>query len=526
MFGLVVWILTGVLVGGFIGWVTNVLVFQMLFGKFRIWRWQVFRCKGLLEKKRPELADKIGSVVSDQLLTPETLIEEFDNDTIKHRLQDEIRLLIGKFVKKDLGTLSQVAGRKYLPALKEAEAKILRELSPVIEKAVLSSECTNWILSQLIKTSRYYAETPIVYVLGTEKIDSFLDRGIRFVSENLGRKDNYLFEQLNDYILTEIRGNQDYLDNRLKVLMRKEGMKLSGSLIDDVIDRFSDWLGSPDNQQKIKANILPVIRSIAGKLADDHKLLALFIDIEKRVRLIVNDNFSEVIEHLRDRLSDRSLRNDLDQAFKDYFPMAVEKFELEAILNSDSFENLAADFSEGLKMQLPKLANNEAVFNQIKVELYKFLERPFSAFIPDWRSQVKGLFSDALDNFKKNLKSQQPSVVYLILESMADDFIENTKIGRLDKKIGDGNIKIFAEHMASLVHPQLLESVPEILNSIEIDSIVKNQINNYSGDELEETIKAVSKNELEIIIRLGGAFGAVTGGVCQLGLYYFQGVIF
>lgn len=67
------------LIGALIGWITNVLAIKLLFRPYRAWRIPLigYEVQGLLSRRREEIARTIGSVVEDELLTPEVLLQSF-----------------------------------------------------------------------------------------------------------------------------------------------------------------------------------------------------------------------------------------------------------------------------------------------------------------------------------------------------------------------------------------------------------------------------------------------------------------
>jgi uncharacterized membrane protein YheB (UPF0754 family) len=65
-----------VLVGGFIGWFTNVLAVKALFRPLRMWRIGPFEFQGLLPKRQKELAERLGETVEENLLNARELADQ------------------------------------------------------------------------------------------------------------------------------------------------------------------------------------------------------------------------------------------------------------------------------------------------------------------------------------------------------------------------------------------------------------------------------------------------------------------
>ncbi|PTL38961.1 hypothetical protein C6Y45_08240 [Alkalicoccus saliphilus] len=87
-----------ILIGGVIGGGTNIVAIRMLFRPYRAWyigKKQVPFTPGLIPKRRGEIADNLGMLVEDHLVTPEgmkeKLAEGFLVEEVEKRLQQAVR---------------------------------------------------------------------------------------------------------------------------------------------------------------------------------------------------------------------------------------------------------------------------------------------------------------------------------------------------------------------------------------------------------------------------------------------------
>ncbi|MBC1792766.1 DUF445 domain-containing protein [Listeria booriae] len=84
-------ILFMVIVGAFIGAATNFIAIRMLFRPFKakyIGKWRVPFTPGVIPKRREELAEKIGEVVAEHLLTNEAVQAKLSEETLREELID------------------------------------------------------------------------------------------------------------------------------------------------------------------------------------------------------------------------------------------------------------------------------------------------------------------------------------------------------------------------------------------------------------------------------------------------------
>jgi uncharacterized membrane protein YheB (UPF0754 family) len=105
------------LAGAFIGFLTNVLAVKMLFRPLkpvRIFGIRLPFTPGILPKERHKLADSIGRMVEQELLTPEILRERF----ARPEFREKIRLSLSVYTEALPGFFSRTAEKLYPEALR------------------------------------------------------------------------------------------------------------------------------------------------------------------------------------------------------------------------------------------------------------------------------------------------------------------------------------------------------------------------------------------------------------------------
>ena len=88
------------LVGGIIGWVTNILAIKLMFRPIKPIRIPIinFEIVGLIPKRKAEIAENIGEIVSNELLSIDdiinSVIEKEDELSMIESVMNKIRILI------------------------------------------------------------------------------------------------------------------------------------------------------------------------------------------------------------------------------------------------------------------------------------------------------------------------------------------------------------------------------------------------------------------------------------------------
>jgi len=88
------------LIGGFIGWVTNMIAVKMLFRPMNPVKLPFgFKLQGLLPARKKDLAESIGKVIESKLLKPEELLGSLVQDKDIEHLKNSIVLNVVKILK-------------------------------------------------------------------------------------------------------------------------------------------------------------------------------------------------------------------------------------------------------------------------------------------------------------------------------------------------------------------------------------------------------------------------------------------
>ncbi|MCI8336131.1 MAG: DUF445 family protein [Peptococcaceae bacterium] len=84
------------LVGGFIGWVTNMIAIRLLFRPYEPISILGIPFQGVIPKRRAQMAQQIGSIVAQQLLSWEDLFTKFD----KNKFYQDLTIQAAEAVEK------------------------------------------------------------------------------------------------------------------------------------------------------------------------------------------------------------------------------------------------------------------------------------------------------------------------------------------------------------------------------------------------------------------------------------------
>jgi len=505
----------GGIIGGVIGWTTNWGVIRMLFRPRKPLRIAGFKWSGLLVKKKPELAKRIGEIVEKDLLTKEKILLKIDG--IKPIIRSSIEQKVITITAKNLGTLSDVAGSEFLPVVNDVRMKLITEFSPGIEKALFSETTLKWFTAEMIKTLRHYAQTPLVYVVGTKRIDAalrfFLNKFLSWDETERKKRTGVLYS----YIYDQIFLHQSGISTKLKEILRENAPQMMESSAGEILDHMSRWLNSEENRNTLKKKISPLLENVAWQFNSSATIFLMFADIKKLLEEGLERHWDSIVEIIQEKLKEKETELFLKNMIREFAPELIEKTDMSKFITGSLFRDLYNDVCECMDRNILKMAESEETFNTLRVKAYILLEKPVSSVVPDWEEHAEKIISGMAERYFHTYDRSEKSIVYQFLERSSENLINNVKIGRIDKKLSKEHIDLIVSQATELIYVWIRENLPDVLdNDIRIGEMVEDEINNFSSQELEKTVKTVAEEELGTIIRMGGYLGILAGAVSQV----------
>jgi uncharacterized membrane protein YheB (UPF0754 family) len=509
----------GGLFGGTIGWATNWGVIRMLFRPREPLSFLGYTWSGLLVKKKPELAKKIGEVVEENLLTTEKILSKVDG--IKPLIHKNIEQRFINITQKDLGTIPEVAGNKFLPVVNDARVKMIAEFSPVIEKMVFSVQSVEWLTLQIIKMLRYYAETPLVYVVGTERIDKLLKLGLeKFGSMDETKREEKLSEIYSYFYDQAVLQSMD-IELNLKSILKENPPQFLEQVSSDVLNFISDWIDKPENQKVVRNNIKPLLEKIAVELSASNPLISMFIDIKRKIEEGIDEHWESILVIIKENLRKREPQFYVQDKIKELFPVMVEKADIAGFIEGYSFNRIYEDICRYMSKVVVESSGSAELYEKLRVKSYVLLEKRVCDLFPDWKDILGKMITETFESYVGMLGSNERASIGKFLETVSEKAINEIRIGRLDRKISEANIEMAVSQITEIVYCWIKENLPDILeNDIKIGEMVEEEINGFSSEELEKTVKSVTEEELGTIIRMGGYLGILAGSISQFIIFF------
>lgn len=130
------WLLLIPIISSFIGWITNWVAIKMLFHPKQPKKIFGVTFQGIFPKRQNQFAEKLGKLVSDELLSFNDITEKITNSENLKKVMPLIDAHLDNFLKVKLASsmpmISMFIGEKTITQLKEVFMVELEELFPII----------------------------------------------------------------------------------------------------------------------------------------------------------------------------------------------------------------------------------------------------------------------------------------------------------------------------------------------------------------------------------------------------------
>lgn len=218
-----------ILIGAIIGGITNSIAIRMLFRPYKtlfIGKWRIPFTPGLIPKRRDELAEQIGIIVVEHLLTPESIKKKYTNEIFQKEIIE--------FTKKEMD--------KWLTSEKSIE-EILSSIGLKNVKTRIESELDCLIEKKYEDIMISYRDKPINTIMSQELILK--------IDDNIPLLGNYIIKKGYDYF-SSVEGNLR-IERMVDDFIKERSGKLGGML--------QMFLGNVSLADKIQPELIKFIQS-------------------------------------------------------------------------------------------------------------------------------------------------------------------------------------------------------------------------------------------------------------------------
>lgn len=478
--------------------------------------------QGMIPRHRERLASTIGKAVGEELVSPETILEElFQKDFLRRKIDDLVKSFTDDLISQDYPSLIEVLPANVREPVLDAIASLQIKIAKHIEE-VLQSE-------QTLETVHGFIERRVDEVLSRRvsevvddenfhKIINFLESRIRSAVNEPGFENkimDFISRRVDDFANTQTPLNQMFTDEATKLLKEK-----AGGQIEPIVHQLAELATAERTRKQISALIKKEVNDFYEGLPFFKKMFVSRDNLLKEVDDLVNESLPKRIEEM--------MRGD-------YFAVEAQQFVDTAIDNAlarpvpELIGKIAPEQLAGLKLQITNgvlgLLQGEEMMNSVSAYLTDTLQklRPHSidailqTIHPESEEKLKKMLSTGLVSILT--REDTSKVINSVLAKQIDKFLA-APIGKLSNHISEEKVREAGKSLTETIISAAKEKLPEAIKEFDVGNVVREKIMNFPVEKLESLILSVAKEHLRTIELFGAFFGLVIG-IVQALLHWF-----
>lgn len=505
--------------GAFIGYMTNYVAIKMLFRPLK--KWHVFgipvpMTPGVIPSKREMLAENIGEMVGEHLLTAKDVKHAITSSRFQNKLKNMIDARVRLLMQQNLGPVTSVIPNRFKNYF-DAMAKILRlriiklmnqyldsEEFGIAVESLLSGQM-NVFLAKEVQTllpekeqEHFYAflETTLARFMAGPGVTDWAEKTVNVTI------DQFLADErpLSDLIPAEIRGFM--LDK-----MEKE--------TPHVLHKMAELLEEPAMRDKIDTTICKAIDTFTASLGPMAALIENFIDSDT-ISEKVNDYLNNKGEEISSLLFDEAVQKKISAIIRAKAEeiMAKPCSSLLAKAGPEQIAEIRATFCRQATQMLTNPQTSRSLTLLLRQGLETQSHRPLAEILKD-------LFGEtALGKGKKNTAREiiaaiRSAKVKKMLDTVVVDTIQKKMlakpIGPLTAILPREVRTSFADYILMQLSDLLIREIPGLVNSLNIRKIVTRKVNSLDLLRLERLLMSIMQEQFKYINLFGGLLGFMIG---------------
>ena len=507
------------IIGAFIGYLTNRIAIRMLFRPLKAWHifgLRVPMTPGVIPSKRAELAENMGEMVGEHLLTSTEIGTALSREPFQEHLHSLVDTRVQAVLKKELGPVSSFVPERFQSYFKVAVQTMKYRLGVglgtflasekwqgqvhgfIIERLdAMGDKKINQLITPEARTTLYNVlESVVQNILASpdacSKLSAFIQRWLKAEADQGKTLKDQLPEQVLELLHAAIRKNTP-------ALLEQLGRQLSEPFIRERIitgilggvDHFIDSLGPMGAMARGMIDMDSLQSTVDVYLTDKEDDIIGWLQ-----EPTLNDHLGGVLCKQLDAVLDRPLGDLLDQA------------------GEGSVQGICDGLAEQVLAMFSAPGEGENSILQETIEGWcKQGELTFHALGDQiYGGEATGEIRELIARQSLDLlQSANIEKVLHILTDRAIDVLLERPVGTLHAVIPQGVQKAVTEYVVLTTNTMLLKEVPGLVGSLNISELVTEKVNSLDLLKLERLLLSIMEEQFKYINLFGALLGFLIG---------------
>jgi len=516
-------------IGAIIGYVTNRVAIKMLFRPLRAWRIGGIRVPmtpGVIPSKRFELAQNMGEVVGDHLLTSKEISNGLRQDIFQDKLLFLIEERIKTVLEKNLDTLPSLISAQFRVYFDLASKTAIYQTKKNIHSFINSENFASIVASAVDRRIEDFLNHELEAILSSTRREFFYI----FIEKNMKRMfdspemeqwvDDFVHQKIHTILLEE-KTIADLLPESLQELLLAGLEKQTPPLL----KKLSTIVSEPDVRDKIVKGVCAGVDNFIdslGSMADMARGFLNMDSVEEKIREYLIDKNDDIVTWLQSEKVQAKVVTGLKERSLEFLHKPIATY-----VRADD-KNVVDDFGAQLTRQILLLIGDGEVTSTLSHMIKSNIENYIDSGDIRVRVAISELVGqEEMGRGKVWLKNEIVSLIksdqtLLAIDNMVDSLASSLlekKIGRLANIIPVGVREGGARSLKKLASAMLETGVPRLVQTLNIRAIVTEKVNSLDLLRLEGLLLTIMEEQFKYINLFGALLGFLIGCLNLLFLY-------
>jgi uncharacterized membrane protein YheB (UPF0754 family) len=479
--------------------------------------------QGMIPRHRERLAEAIGKAVGEELVSQETITDElFKKDFLRRKIQSVIDSYSQEILSQNYPSLIEAlpAGVRapVLDAISSLQLKVAEHIETVL-RSEETAETIRGFVERRVDEALSHRVSDVVDDENFEKILDFLETRVRSAVQQpafaLKIKD-FINRRVDDLARTETPLGEIFKEDTIALLKGK-----ANEQIEPIIHQLAQIATAERTRNQISTLIKREVHTYYEQLPFIKKIFVSRETLLKEVDDLVNEKVPKRIEEtLRGDFFAEEARNFLDSTIDN--AMARPLPEVIGAIAPVQLEQLKAQITKGALSILQGEEMQQSISAYLTDTLQKLRPHSIDAIMetlhPESEAKLKKMLSKGLLNVLS--RDETSNVINAVLSRQIERILA-APIGKLSDYISDEKVEEAGKNLTETIIAAAREKLPVAIKEFNIGSVVREKINNYPVEKLENLVLSVAKEHLHKIELFGALFGLLIGIVQAVQFYFF-----
>lgn len=478
--------------------------------------------QGMIPRHRDRLANAIGKAVGEELVSKETVIEElFEKDFLRKKIQSLVDSYIHQILSEDYPTLIETLPSGVREPILDAIFSLQTKIGSHVASILKSEETRESIHSFVERQVDEFLSKRVSQVIDEQTFNDLLhfleSRAHTILKQKTFEQKirDFISQRVEDIINSQTTLGELFTSDAINLLKER-----ATEQINPIVHQLAEFAAADRTRNQISSLIKREVHNYYENLAFFKKIFVSRENLLGEVDDLVNESLPKRIEEtLRGDFFVTEAKNFIDTAIETALKRPIPEI----------IGNIAPEKLETFKLQISNsvlsLIQSDEVSKSLSAyltdTLHKIRPHSLDAILqtahPEAEEKLKSMLSKGLINVLT--RGETSNIINSVLSNQIERLLA-TPIGRLSEHISEDKVHSAGKSLTETIISAAKAKLPEVIQEFDIGGVVREKINNYPVEKLENLVLSVAKEHLRKIELFGALFGFIIGIVQALLSYW------